>query len=530
MTDITPYFPTTSKVTEPRLTQIELFDEITVYFESGSKQITVCAPTGSGKSPFAVALARYFTNQGKTALITSPLNELVDQYDRDFEEDYLCTIKGRKHYACTADYTRSCAEGYCQEKTCSVNPGSPRYCMDTATTNLCTKDIREQCGCLSCIYKSKMKAYKKSNIGNTNFTLFMKGVTNDPDIIIIDECDTAEDFVRLQHTISVPEIIDWEDFEDHIISLEDWKQHYLKIVNELKDALDRTTDSAHRLRLVKDIKRSERRCSNIKRIIDDFIEHGEPWAVTNDLYVGSTKYEPITTGRFLEPLLKNKYVVLMSATPQDMPGYDYIEVDSPFPVDIRQWKYNPLGPMSLKHRERTIPKLAKFLCDLEGKTLVHCISYATAESIGRALQGICGGVPLIQIGKEKEFEYKDGHGLVTRKDAVTKFKQSKDPNQILLSVKMDRGVDFPESDITNNVIGVMPWPNPTDPLTIAKDKLLGKECRNEQMANTIMQSYGRINRNTDKTTMTYIIDSNWGTWFKKNKDCFKEWFLEAQLR
>ena len=75
----------------------------------------------------------------------------------------------------------------------------------------------------------------------------------------------------------------------------------------------------------------------------------------------------------------------------------------------------------------------------------------------------------------------------------------------------------------------MPWPVPNDPLTIAKDKLLGQKWKPEQMANTIMQQYGRVNRNVDKTTITYIIDSNFGHWFNKNKLYFKEWFLEAMI-
>lgn len=893
MTDITPHFPTTSKVKSPRPNQEYLFDEITTLFECGETNISVCAPTGIGKSPLAVALLRYMSNQGKAGLITSPLNELVDQYDNDFGEDYLCTIKGRKHYACAADYSRSCAEGFCQEKTCAVDPTQPRYCMNPATIQLC-KQINE-CPCVKCIYKTKMKAYKKSSKGNTNFTLFQKGVTNDPYLIIIDECDETESFIRMGFTVSVPEVIDWDNFEDHILSLEDWKQHYLKVVTDLKESLERTTNPAHKASLLKDLNRAKRRCGNIRRVIDDYENHGEPWAVTNDLYVGSTKYEPVTTDRFLTPMLKNKLVIQMSATPQSLLNYYPIEVDSPFPPEIRGWKYNPIGKMSLNHRDNTIPKLAKFLCELEGKTLVHCydeqtrvltkngfkffkdvistdliatlskdgfleyqypinvinydyvgdmisfkntrldllvtpehrmfissvrgdtnfgysfktanqlkegvklngfkkamsfkikkwcnwvgvspvywtipsvtyrphnkswitppkqipiktwlrflgwyisegstnyredisqyqvqiaqkdienteipslikemgyigyinkyvakttfgtvlsekititdkalskylrdtfgngcynkhltkellnlspdllnefidtysqgdghirgkyiqmytsstmlkdqlmeiglkigyqsnvglitsqdwkkwkntntgdiwvigysyenrhaivkpndiktqnyngsvgcvevpnsvifverngksawcgncLSYATAEKIGRALQGICDGVPLIQIGKEKPLEYNDGNGIVTRKDAVTKFKQSKDPNQILLSVKMDRGVDFPEPDITNNVIAALPFPNPVDPLTIAKNKLLGKDWQNEQMANNITQMLGRVNRNTDKTTITYIIPSEWAWWFKKNRKHFKNHFLEAQLR
>lgn len=219
MVNITPYFPKTNTITTPRLQQEYLFDEITMLFEAGETKIVVCAPTGIGKSILATALLRWNANQGNAGLITSPLNELVDQYDKDFGDEYLATIKGRAHYACNSDYNRSCAEGFCQEKTCSVDQSQPRYCMNIATVNMCPDENKEQCECLKCIYKSKMKAYKESQKGNTNFTLFQKNVTNEPSLIILDECDSTESFIRMAFTVSVPEVIEWDDFEDHIVSL-----------------------------------------------------------------------------------------------------------------------------------------------------------------------------------------------------------------------------------------------------------------------------------------------------------------------
>lgn len=525
-TDITQFFPTTTKIKEPRPQQIKLFDDIIELFKSGKKHIEVCAPTGIGKSPKAVAIARAFASHGKKTLITSPLNTLVDQYDDDFGEQYLCTIKGRKHYTCNANNDRTCDIGYCQEKVCGIDQ-SQRLCQNMATANQCER--RDECPCMDCEYTAVMKTYKSSSKGNTNFTLFQKGVTNDPDLIIIDEADSVEDFVRMNFSVTVPEIIDWEEFSDHIYTLQDWKAIYLQNIDTATAHMKKSKNPHQRMELSRNIKSLTRSCENISRIINDYEKNGEDWAVTINEFKGSTLYQPVLTDRFLEPLLKNKYVIQMSATPPDLPNYEYLEVDSPFPPEIRRWKYKPLGRMSLKYRDKTIPKVATFLCSLEGKTVVHCVSYATAESLGRAIINSCDVIPIIQVNKKLSY-YDNPAGKVERIEAIEKFKQSKNPNEILLSVKMDRGVDFWENEIVNNVIAVMPWPNPTDPIVKAKNKLLGESWKNQDMANIIMQSYGRVNRNTNKITNTYIIDSNYGSWFGKNKSCFKKWYLEARVK
>lgn len=526
MTDITQFFPTTDKIKEPRPQQIELYDKIIALFKAGKKQISVCAPTGIGKSPKAVTIANAFASHGKRTLITSPLNELVDQYDTDFGEQYLSTIKGRKHYICNANPDRTCDIGYCQEKVCGIDQ-TQRLCQNVATADLCER--RDECPCMSCVYSSAMKKYKASTKGNTNFTLFQKGVTNDPDLIIIDEADSVEDFVRMNFSVTVPEIIDWDDFSDHIFSLQDWKDIYQKNIETATTHMQNSKNPHQRMELSRTIKSLKSKCVNVSRIIDDYDKHGEDWAVTNNDFKGTTLYQPVLTDRFLEPLLKNKYVIQMSATPPNLPNYEYLEVDSPFPPEIRQWKYKPLGRMSLKYREQTIPKVSKFLCSLTGKTLVHCVSYATAEAIGRSIMLSCDRTPLIQTGKKLPYDY-NCSGLVGRVDAVERFKKSDNPNEILLSVKMDRGIDLKEKDIINNIIAVLPFPNPNDPITIAKNKLLGKDWQGKQMADVITQMLGRVNRNADKTTLTQIVASEWSWWFKQNKQHFKKHFLEAQVK
>ena len=272
--------------------------------------------------------------------------------------------------------------------------------------------------------------------------------------------------------------------------------------------------------------------SKIDRILLDWEENSEPWVITN--YINrkgkqKSKIEPITTERFLNPLLEGKIVIMMSATLSKLDGWEYIEAPSPFPINLRQWQYLPLGRMSMKYRDATLPKVADWMRTLTGKTLVHCVSYDTAAKLASLLR-VRGIYPLLQTNDDDDIN----EDTVRRWDAVRAFKEAKDPNKILLSVKLERGTDFPEPEIVNNVILAVPFPNPTDNLTRAKNNTIGLSWQDSQVARTIEQSYGRINRNADKRTMTYMVDSNFNNlemsfWYQRNRKYFHQWYMEAEL-
>jgi Rad3-related DNA helicase len=275
----------------------------------------------------------------------------------------------------------------------------------------------------------------------------------------------------------------------------------------------------------------------ITYLLDDYQTNHEKWAITTYLNRKGqprTKFEPVTTSRFIEPLIENKIVVLMSATLPKEGQEAVIEVDSPFPVEIRPWIYKPLGRMSRKYRDNTIPKVALFLSKLEGKTLVHCVSYATAEKLQLALLAL-GKHPLLQTNGDDEIIDED---MVKRWDAVRGFKTAQDPNKILLSVKLDRGVDFSEPEIVNNVIACLAFPNPTEPLTKAKNEMMGESWQIPYIIADIEQKYGRIHRNEklgivngkEVTKKTYIVDGNFGWFYGEHKSKFHKWFTGAQVK
>jgi len=529
------FFPSTDKIPEPRDTQIDLINQSVELFNQGHKHIVVCAPTGSGKSAYGLWMARLLANftrketvvNGKSTfstpkiVYTSPLNVLVDQMNSNFEIRYIKTIKGREHYACVSG-KENCAVGWCKLHKCSMVHELPRECKSCEKSH---PELFDRCPCNHCIYKKELALFKNHNIGNTNFTLFQYGIAEGRDIIVIDECDAIESFIRMQHSFTVDEIIKG-DYTEHIARLKEIKMDVdVELELVLEGRLELSAKQIHKLK---------NKSNNIKTLIEDY-EKGRAWCVSYNY--DRTKYEPINTDRFLEPLIKDKIVIFMSATPEKREDAGFIEVGSTFPIENRLWEYKPLGQMGIKYRNETVHNIAEFLTTLEGKTLVHCHSYGIARMLSSALKPLTNNKVFTQVNNVIEEADDDNY---YRKDIVYQFKQSKDDNAILLSVNLARGVDFPEYNIKNNVIAKFPWFDHTDPLTIAKNRQEGNvKWQWKEISRTLMQAYGRLPRSPEKISHCYIVDSDFNNprgismaklWYDRHKEYFFDWFKDAEVR
>lgn len=524
-----PCFIPTDKITEIRPNQLEALDLIWEILENKGTKIIGSCPTGSGKTLLIDIIFNYFNSIGKNCLYCSPLNQLTDQVELSGFKD-VCTLKGRgakdtktgrPAYPCIAGKADA-GIGYCRSGKCPDN-FNVRVCKVKPYSH-CNK-----CVCWKCIYKMAFQKYKESKKGNTNFTLFMMGVTNSYDVLAIDEADDVESTVRNHFSVTIPILINKTDFIDHLEPL----QEYIEYLNGEIEKLDpNTSDEAFRKReeLVK-------LSGKIIMMLEDVTENSEPWVVTVKPLNQKTMYQPITIDRFLEPLLANKIVIMMSATPPSYAGYAKIEVDSVFPIETRQWSYVPLGGMSKDSRNATIPKLAIWLSKLKGKTIVHTVSEATAAKIAEPLR-MLGIYPLQQVKGNGE----SNEHTVTRYDAIKAFIDSKDQNKIYLSYNMGRGVDLFQPEILNNVVAVIPFKNPTEPLIKARRRLLGQKeaqkVEDEEVARDIAQMMGRTFREGKFGSYNgiptpkrgYIVASEWGWWYKSRKKLFPKYFRESELK
>ena len=140
MTTILAHFP----LPNIREKQKSVLGEIESAIKSGYKHIFLEAPTGFGKTPVAIALARYL---GSSHICTAT-KDLQTQYRRDFP--FVVEVKGRGNFPCIVK------EDMGLDESCDYGP--------------CVKDDT-----YDCIYKTRLMDYRVKGEGTIHET-----VTLDP--------------------------------------------------------------------------------------------------------------------------------------------------------------------------------------------------------------------------------------------------------------------------------------------------------------------------------------------------------------
>jgi Rad3-related DNA helicases len=228
---------------------------------------------------------------------------------------------------------------------------------------------------------------------------------------------------------------------------------------------------------------------------------------------------PITAKRFLNIILdKGDRFVLSSATPpfkEELGPFgdnvEVIEVSSAFPVKNRPIYLDYVGYMSLSNRAKTIPKMAEKIKELATeRTVVHCHSYGIANDIAKYLDYDC---ILQRQGKREEDlgQFKDG-GC-----------------KIFLSVNMENGISLDDELCRVNILAKVPYPNLKDPQIQKRRELEGDRFMNIMVARKITQAYGRATRSENDWSHFYILDSNFKSFFRRNRELFPRWLKEAMV-
>jgi Rad3-related DNA helicase len=538
-------FPKTTSITEMRDVQRLGLVQIADAISKGHKLIVLAAPTGSGKSAIGITIARFFERKGLKTTYTSPLNSLVTQM-QDTMGMYISTIKGREHYTCNIGNLQGkhikCSEGYCRSRICGTallrREHKAMNCKNCEDSNL------NKCKCVECSFKIDMNKYKQAPIGNTNFSLFQMNIRQQR-VAIIDECEALEQGIRSHVGLTIhenwPAGLKWIQYLEMLNEYcAELRQDTLRLGKELEEGF--MLDDRQRKLYTKELEKKTRDIEKVMRINEDWSINKTEWIpVFEENSRGkSVKFEPITVDRFIDEMFEeDDYVFFMSATPIVPAGWKLIELESPFPKEIRPWTFIKCGPMSMDSKCESYKKLAQFIVDLQvkrpGKILVHCNSYSHASCINEELKNLGCTHTILQTKSDSVMEF-DGSENLNRNAALAKFKAHPNMNTIFLSVNMTSGVDLAATSgveyVATQIIAKIPFPVPTDPIIMKKRELYGKIAEaqfNQEIANIMMQAYGRINRNAEKHTLTIITDSNFLKWFSENRRYFKKYFLEAKI-
>ena len=198
----------------------------------------------------------------------------------------------------------------------------------------------------------------------------------------------------------------------------------------------------------------------------------------------------------------------------------FIQVDSDFPLQNR-----PIYPMSIAYLnfnnlqlQEVKTKISRAIDNLmtlhrNHKGLIHTTSYEQLNFI-----------------KENISQTNIRRLLVTdpeipRDDVIAEHKNSLKPT-VLISPSLHMGLDLKDDLSRFQIITKVPYPNKSDRWTDAKRKL-DEEWYYWQTALKLIQGYGRSIRSKEDWAKTYVLDSAFGYFVRKNRNVLPDWFTQA---
>jgi Rad3-related DNA helicase len=198
----------------------------------------------------------------------------------------------------------------------------------------------------------------------------------------------------------------------------------------------------------------------------------------------------------------------------------FIQVQSDFPVDhrpivslnIAYLNYNNLQSTEVKSSiARAVDNIMSM--HRNDKGIIHTTSYDQLNFI-----------------KENMSEENARRLLVTdpeiqRDEVISQHVNSIKPT-VLISPSLHTGLDLKDQLSRFQIITKVPYPNKSDRWTNAK-RDVDEEWYYWQTALKLIQAYGRSIRSKDDWAKTYVLDSAFGYFVKKNMNILPDWFRQA---
>ena len=114
---------------------------------------------------------------------------------------------------------------------------------------------------------------------------------------------------------------------------------------------------------------------------------------------------------------------------------------------------------------------------------------------------------------------------IQRDEVIFEHTRSTRPT-VLISPSLNTGLDLKDELSRFQIITKVPYPNKGDRWTNAK-RNIDTDWYYWQTALKLIQAYGRSVRSKDDWAKTYILDSAFGYFVKKNKNILPNWFVQA---
>jgi ATP-dependent DNA helicase DinG len=529
------FFPYSSIREEQRIA-IEF--SLNALFNENKRFVILSLGTGVGKSGVGVTLGRYIDSHlmtgyekfGPGAYYVTTQKILQDQYVNDFAPN-MKSIKSSSNYECNYYKKQSCEESLKQIK---VEP----------------KDSKFYKACSGgCKYRKEKEVFLHSKEGVTNFPYFMTESTYSGKILprktlIIDEAHNAEAELSKFIEISVSEY-----FSEKVLKLpmgELSTQHqviqwiknvyiqkltsHLEHIEKILEKYDRVQDKISEMFTIqKQIDMMKGHKSKIEIFLN--VYDPENWVMNEVPGDGKSmrkfEFKAIDVSPFSQGYLfrLGEKVIFMSATILSKETFcetlgipieeaAYISIPSPFPIENRPIIFAPVGKMNKDNIDASLPRLVEAVQAIldahpDEKGIIHAHTYAIAQYIKKNI-------------KSKRLLTHDSYN---REEVLRKHMNGNKPT-VLLSPSMSEGVDLKGDASRFQIICKIPYPYLGDKLC-KKRMFKWKWWYGAQTAKTIIQAVGRSIRSMDDHAVTYILDSDWQTFYSKSKDLFPEEFRAA---
>ncbi len=504
-------------------------------FAAGNDVVLVRAPTGSGKSLLARAVAGCARTveesdpaEATGAYYTTPQVSQLDDVAGDPLLADLNIIRGKSNYTC-------------------ILPGELETPVNQAP---CVRERGYDCAVKHrCPYFSDRAIASNRSIAAMTLAYFMQTAGSEVfrkrDVVVIDEAHGLAEWAEMYATIELgPRTVPfWEDLRvPQVAGVERaarYAENLVQVCTRRKDELlgaDPLTPAE-----VRERDRLQELIGELEWFVADYRDHESQttWLVDQgsakggdaDDRGGPLTIKPMDPERYLHHTVwdrGNKFA-LLSATILNKEAFcrqvgldsdrvALVDVPHTFPVDQRPLYDVTQGKMTYEHREETIPKIARLIVRImqqhpEEKGIIHAHSYDIQERLESLLTDFGVGSRLQRHTRE------------TRDADLERWKASSDPD-VFLSVKMEEALDLKGDLARWQVICKAPFLNTGDS-RVAHRLEAGQWAWYYRTAlQTVIQACGRVVRAPEDYGATYLADSSLLDVFERAETDMPAWFAE----
>jgi ATP-dependent DNA helicase DinG len=475
--------------------------------ESNKRFILLNAPTGSGKSAIYMGVARM--TPGRTCIVTKTKG-LADQLMADFRSLGLTDIRGKSNYRCTGLMESTCEDGY---------------------VGKCT--LKES---VSCEYARHYFSALGGKLVVTNYANWIlvhkygRGLGKF-DLLIFDEAHHLPEElagamqVRFTHN-EISNILEMAPPVDvsNVQQWKDWGSTARRKAQGLVDYWKLKVDSTPNYRL--SWLKAMNHCNNIVRRASTVATMNTADWVVETVDEGY-QLDPVRTHMYGERILflGAKKIIALSATIKKKSLFmcgvknediEDIEVKSNFPPSRFPVIYIPAVKFDSKISREMVPVWAMAMDKIIGRRLdrkgiIHSISFRHRDLFMEHT-----------MFADRIISHQQGTSAMK---AVETFK-SAGPGSVLISPSVQAGYDFPGDQCNYVIIAKVPLIDTRPNVTKARIKA-DKEYADYITVQAIQQMAGRGMRSADDMCEVFIIDTNFGWFWKRNGHLASRWFKDS---